>query len=241
MQFCRGTHIRSGLGAKLQRTDDHASADGKNRFGFQGVLAAGDPGHHAEGFPQAMVKITAEHDMLTCAQHGGKGDIEIVMLNGHIRGCAAVLEKMDMLHFFHNAGHIVNVPDFAAAHLVAIQIQNLHRGAPGSGIDAVFAQLQIVPSVPTVQRKLTRSLSHHLIDQLPREINPPCGLIHPAAGMLYQSKHIILTALVGHADLFQQAQGLTVNQFHLFRAERFVNAACQSTAVHFISLASLTK
>jgi hypothetical protein len=27
-----------------------------------------------------------------------------------------------------------------------------------------------------------------------------------------------------------------VNQFHLFRAERFVDAACQSTAVHFTSL-----
>ncbi len=53
--------------------------------------------------------------------------------------------------------------------------------------------------------------------------------------MLYQCEYIVLTALVSHADLFQQAQCLTVDQLHLFRVEWFIDAAHQSATVHFTS------
>ena len=78
--------------------------------------------------------------MFVGAQHGGKSDVEIVIFDGHIGGRAAVLEKMDMLHFFHKAGYIVDVLDCALAHLVGIKIQDVHRGAPGSGVNSVLAQ-----------------------------------------------------------------------------------------------------
>ncbi len=75
-------------------------------------------------------------------------------------------------------------------------------------------------------------MSHHLLDQLTWEKNPHSRPIHPAAGMIYQFEHILLAALVDHTDFFQHAQCLTVNQFHLFRVERFIDTTHQTATVH---------
>jgi hypothetical protein len=158
-----------GLGTEFQGADDHARADGKYRLGLEFLGAPRNEGYHVKGFPQACIRVAADHAMFGGAAHGREHPVDIVIFHRHIMGNAAVLKKMDVGHFVHNPGHVVDILKHGLARLTRFQIDNSQRRAAGTAMDAIHPQMHIVSAIAAVKIKLRRRTAHHLRYQFPGE------------------------------------------------------------------------
>ena len=164
----------AGILREAQRRHDEAAGEADEWPGPPRSLAAGHQMEDLEAGIQRVAAAEAGADMLGGAGDAGIERVEVQLHRAHhVAWNQGALEEMDMVQGVDDPGRIVEIPQERFAIFPGLQVDHVHGRSGRAEMHLAAPRLQVVPRLLPEQGEASRGTGDHVLDQGPRETQPP--------------------------------------------------------------------